>query len=366
MVFQPFCIKPRILTQDHNQGQLLGSSNSKRTRGSLKKHNVAWFILKLLIFMAVFLGVWLLAPREANSQEIEDNAVGPVQEKTEKAGAASNGPMAPQPEEQILTTDNQVSKKSQQDPASPVGKETESSENFMGPIDPSLEVSTKGSPVMLPEGLPLAPKKETLITPEISAERKGQLRESLMASTERRSRVPLDPVVKKGYLDLSWEIFIDGIELIENRQLKSSEDGRRRLYKRFRNWIYDLALGSAGTLGPSDNPRFVLQSIADELFLRRGFEVVLLDKKASWGELYLPPMMVGHKRATPQSMALIFLTIAEILRPGINFHYVTLPDAAVVQYSNEDYEVNILLAPETAGQEWTSKDLVQKYSLSNG
>ena len=97
MVFQPFCIKPRILTQDHNQGQLLGSSNSKRTRGSLKKHNVAWFILKLLIFMAVFLGVWLLAPREANSQEIEDNAVGPVQEKTEKAGAASNGPMAPQP-----------------------------------------------------------------------------------------------------------------------------------------------------------------------------------------------------------------------------------------------------------------------------
>ena len=110
--------------------------------------------------------------------------------------------MLSQTEESILTTDNQVSKKSQEDPASPAGNGAESNQNSMGPVDPNLEISTKGSPVMLPEALPLAPKNETLMTPEISAERKSQLRESLMASTERQTRVPLEPLVKKGYFDL--------------------------------------------------------------------------------------------------------------------------------------------------------------------
>ncbi len=167
------------------------------------------------------------------------------------------------------------------------------------------------------------------------------------------------------YLDLCSELFRDGVELTDGHAGWATAEARRRVEERFRIWINDLALGVAAALGSSDSPRALLRAVSNELIGRRGLEVVPPDASLSWGQLHLPPLLTGRQSATAPAIALVFLAVAETVRPGVRLSYVALPDgAAAVHAGDERWEA--LLALDPAGsRETTREELRRRHGLDD-
>lgn len=200
--------------------------------------------------------------------------------------------------------------------------------------------------------------------PPLTPQRQRRIDEAQRRIDSRGPSPSLTDAPDVTYLELSWELFTTAIELVDDRRYAWTEAERGGLFGEFRNWIYDLALGAAATLGSSDNPRSVLLAVADELFGRRGCRVVGDDARLPWGEHRLTPLMTRRNRAGARSLALVLLAVAEAVRPALSFHFMLLPGAAAVLHRDRDHEVIVLLAANEKVREWSRRDLRRVFGVS--
>ena len=164
--------------------------------------------------------------------------------------------------------------------------------------------------------------------------------------------------------NLSWTLLTEGIELLGSDAAVVSDVGRSRVHQSYVNWSYDLAVGASASLGPSDNPRGIVGAVVDELFSRREMHGVETVSSVPWAYLNLPPLVARRQQASPDALALVILSVCEVLRPSIPFYYAALPGAAAVRFQKDDYDVTMLLAPNEPVEEWTPRRLRERYGIT--
>ena len=93
----------------------------------------------------------------------------------------------------------------------------------------------------------------------------------------------------------------------------------------------------------------------------RGVETV---SSVPWAYLNLPPLVARRQQASPDALALVILSVCEVLRPSIPFYYAALPGAAAVRFQKDNYDVTTLLAPNEPVEEWTLRRLRERYGIT--
>jgi tetratricopeptide (TPR) repeat protein len=160
---------------------------------------------------------------------------------------------------------------------------------------------------------------------------------------------------ESGYVDLAWSTFRRGLDLTG---LSSEELGKGKYFVEFERQLYDLALAVSARVGISDNPRRLLEAVAQEILEQRSYRV---DEERVY---FTVPKLSTPRELSASGLGLVVLSVAELVRPGIMLGYVHLPSACAVRYSQGDYVLNLVIARGVEGEFLTSESLKNRFQVS--
>lgn len=158
------------------------------------------------------------------------------------------------------------------------------------------------------------------------------------------------------YVEVAWSTFRRGLDLTG---MTASELDKGQHFVGFERRLYDLALAVSARVEFSDNPRYLLEALAEEVFRQRSYQV-----RADRLFFALPKLSTPREMTAP-ALGLVLLAVAELVRPGVTLRYVHWPDAAALRYRQGDYVLNLLVAPGSEGEFLSAVALKERFLITD-
>lgn len=147
-----------------------------------------------------------------------------------------------------------------------------------------------------------------------------------------------------GVLELGWRVQLSLQEILGHTPTEPESRSRERFFAA----IYARALGASARAGVSDNPRIIARALTDELFEAR--ELRVREEGATVHEI-LPASALELGSAHPITAGVLFLAVAEVVRPGLEFFLEDSPGGVRIRFREARYRLDLHLTGSRPGIE---------------